>query len=367
MTSFEPGGTERQMIELVRRLDPDRWRVHLACFHARGAWFPRVADSVSSVAEFKVTSFARPAALRHLLEFAKWCRERGIAIVQTTELYSNIFGLPGAALAGVPVRIGSRRGMNGDRGAGHLVLQRAAYGCAHLVIANSHAAAARLADERVPPARVAVIPNGLDLAPFHRRTHERTPRKVTVVANLRPGKGHDVLIDAAAGVLRQVPDATFELIGGGSERRRLEERARAREVAAAFTFAGHCEDVPARLARADVFVLPSLSEAFPNAVLEAMAAGLPVVASEVGGIPELIVHEGTGLLTPPGDARALGQAIVRVMTEPGLSPRLGRAARAAVEARYSFDRMVTSFDACYTACLAARGVPASGPVGLAVS
>ena len=356
MTSFEPGGTERQMIELVRRLDSSRWCVHLACFHARGSWFSRVAESVASVTEFKVTSFARPAALRHLVEFARWCRERRIAIVHTTELYSNIFGLPGAALAGVPVRIGSRRGMNGDRTSGHLALQRAAYGCAHLVAANSRAAAARLAAEHVPARKIVVIPNGLDLEAFRPNSYERTPRTVVVVANLRSGKGHDILIEAAAHVLRDVPDARFVLIGDGPERRALEDLATVRHVRHAFTFAGHQEKIPACLAGADVFALPSRSEAFPNAVLEAMAAGLPVVASRVGGIPEIISDNSLGLLVTPGDPGALARSLVRVMTEPGLAARLGGAARCAVTARYSFDRMVTAFDACYAGALADRGL-----------
>ena len=112
MTSFEPGGTERQMIELVRRLDPDRWAVHVACFHARGAWFGRAAEAAASVAEFPARHFQRPETLRHAWAFARWCRAKRIAIVHTSELYSNIFGLPGAALAGVPVRIGNRREIN---------------------------------------------------------------------------------------------------------------------------------------------------------------------------------------------------------------------------------------------------------------
>src|SRR5204862_7826836 len=89
MTSFEPGGTERQMIELVRRLDGCRWTVHVACFHARGGWFGRVAEAAASVAEFPVTSFRDADAARHLWSFAQWCRTHRLAIVHTTELYSN--------------------------------------------------------------------------------------------------------------------------------------------------------------------------------------------------------------------------------------------------------------------------------------
>src|SRR2546422_7069158 len=91
MTSFEPGGTERQMIELVRRLDPARWTVHVACFHARGGWFGRVAQAAASVAEFPVESFRHLDALRQGWMFARWCRETRIAVVHTSELYSNIF------------------------------------------------------------------------------------------------------------------------------------------------------------------------------------------------------------------------------------------------------------------------------------
>lgn len=367
LTSFEPGGTERQMIELVRRLDPSRWSIHLACFHARGSWFGRIAGSVASVTEFPVDTFRRVDALRHLWAFSRWCRDRAVAIVHTTELYSNIFGLPGAALAGVPVRIGSRRGMNGDKSRAQVGLQRAAYSCAHIIVANSRAAAARLIDERVPAHKIAIIPNGLDLRAFRRPARQQPPRRVAVVANLRPGKGHDVLIDAAVEVLRHQPDATFEAIGDGSERNRLMARARARQVGRAFTFAGHREDIPARLAETDIFVFPSLSEALPNAVLEAMAAGLPIVASNVGGIPELISHERTGLLVAPGDAAALAASLLRVMTEPSLAARLGNAARVAAQARYSFHHMVTAFDACYIAALAGRAVSAGEPLDLVAS
>src|SRR5262245_25616466 len=153
MTIFDPGGTERQMIELVRRLDPARWAVHVACFHTRGAWFGRVQEVATSVAQFPVTSFQSPGALKHLWAFARWCRTHKIAVAHTTELYSNIFGLPGAALAGVPVRIGNRREINPDKSAAQVALQRAGYAVAHKIVANSRAAAERLRRERVPSRR----------------------------------------------------------------------------------------------------------------------------------------------------------------------------------------------------------------------
>jgi glycosyltransferase involved in cell wall biosynthesis len=359
MTSFNPGGTERQMTELVRRLDRSRWTVHVACFHARGAWFPRVADVAASVAEFPVTSFKSARTARHLWEFAAWCRRRRIALVHTTELYSNIFGLPGAALAGVPVRIGNRREINPDKSRGQIAMQRAAYALAHKVIANSRAAADRLLFERVPAHKVAVVANGLDFDRVQHRQWRPKLRKVVVVANLRSEKGHDVLIDAAVDVLRQFPDAEFELVGGGPELEPLLARAAARRMSHAFTFLGHRDDVAARLAQADLFVLPSRSEAFPNAVLEAMAAGLPIVASGVGGILELVDHGKTGLLVPPGEPRPLGDAICRLMAEPAYAGQLGDAARGEARARYSFERMVAAFESIYLTELTRRGVVAA--------
>src|SRR5262245_16429951 len=217
MTSFEPGGTERQMIELVRRLDRSRWAVHVPCFHRRGAWAGRVFEAAASVVEFPITTFRSTSAITHMAAFARWCRTFKIAIVHTTELYANIFGLPGAALAGVPVRIGNRREINPDKSPAQIAMQRAAYAFAHRVVANSGAAAARLRLERVPARKITVIPNGLDVDTIQPCAPRPRLRKVTVVANLRPEKGHDVLIDAAVMVLRRYPDAQFECVGNGPE------------------------------------------------------------------------------------------------------------------------------------------------------
>jgi glycosyltransferase involved in cell wall biosynthesis len=173
-----------------------------------------------------------------------------------------------------------------------------------------------------------VIPNGLDVDRVQPRQPRTRLRRIVVVANLRPEKGHDVLLDAAVEVLRRFPDAHVECVGGGPLLDALIARAEARGLLHAVTFLGQRDDVPARLADADLFVLPSRSEAFPNAVLEAMAAGLPIVASGVGGIRELIADDRSGLLVPAGDAAALADRLCRLMADPALAARLGGAARA---------------------------------------
>ena len=357
MTRFEPGGTERQMTELIRRLDPSRFAVHVACFHREGGWLPRVVERAASMNEFPIHGFAKPATAWQLLAFARWCRRMRVAVVQTCDLYANIFGLPGAALGGVPVRIGSRRELNPDKSLSQIRLQRLAYRYATKVVANSPAAQRILEREGLAPASIAVIPNGVDLAAFQARSPAPAVRRFIVVANLRPEKNHETLLAAVAALREEYPEVEVQIVGDGPRRRELETLACHRGIAANVTFLGHREDVPALLAAADAFVLPSRSEAFPNSAIEAMAAGLPVVASAVGGLLDLIEHGRTGLLVPPGEPDALAAAMRSVVRNPARAAALGAAARADVQQRYSFDRMVSAFEHLYRSALRERVSP----------
>jgi glycosyltransferase involved in cell wall biosynthesis len=363
LTRFEPGGTERQMIELIRRLDPRRFTVHVACLHREGAWLPRAAERAASVVEFPITGFAKAATAVQLLAFARWCRREQIAVVQTCDLYANILGLPGAALARVPVRIGSRRELNPDKTPGQIRLQRQAYRAASKVVANSSAARRMLEAEGLATASIAVIPNGVEIPPgpgrADRSAGERR-RTIVTVANLRAEKSHETLIDAAAALRADFPDLQVWIVGDGPRRTELERRVRDQGLQSTVQFLGHREDVPDLLAAADVFVLPSRSEAFPNGAIEAMAAGLPVVASAVGGLLDLIEHGRTGLLVEPGNSMALAGALRSLVEDEPTAARLGRAARDEIAAHYSFDRMVRAFEDLYVASLPARAVPGAG-------
>jgi glycosyltransferase involved in cell wall biosynthesis len=354
MSSFSAGGTERQTIELVRRLDRTRWDVRVAVFRDTGEWRQRVAGC-APIRAFKVTSFRRASLVRQMRAFAAWCREEQIAIVHTVDYPTNVFGLPAAALARVPVRIGSRRELTAGRSRAALAIQRAAYSTAHVVVANARAACAQLEREWVAAANIALVPNGVSVPPpLPHGTPRRRFRRIVTVANLRPEKGHDVLIDAARLVSGRLPDAHFTIVGGGPERAQLLRQMNEHRLGEVMTFLGHQDDVGGALAEADVFVLPSRSESFPNALLEAMASGVPVVASAVGGVLELVEHGRTGTLVPPGDAQALADSLCGVIAEPAGANAMARAARAHVAAAYSFDRMVAGFDALYQEQLGRR-------------
>jgi glycosyltransferase involved in cell wall biosynthesis len=315
-----------------------------------------MSEAAASVTEFPFPSFRHPEAMRQALAFRRWCRARGITVVHTADLYTNIFALAPAAAAGVPVRIANRREINPERTQAQIVMQRAAYQFAHRVVANCKAAAERLRVERVPAGRICLVPNGIDSCVYAGTRSRRPLRRVMVVANLRKEKGHDVLIDAAPEIMRNFPDARFDIVGGGPELEALQGRARAQGVGDAFTFIGYESNVADRLKEADIFVLPSRNEAFPNAVLEAMSSGLPIVASGVGGILELVDDGRTGLLVTPGDPHALAHSVCRLMGDRALGARLGRGACQEVQGRYSFERMTSAFETIYLSELHRRGV-----------
>jgi glycosyltransferase involved in cell wall biosynthesis/peptidoglycan/xylan/chitin deacetylase (PgdA/CDA1 family) len=341
---YAPGGTQRQMLELIARLDRRRFRVYPVCFHTEGVWFERL-QALGEVALFPIHGFRQAHTMRQLRAFADWCREKQIQVLHTCELYSNVFGLPGGALAGVPVRIGSRRGF--VESPGLQTLQRAGYAAAHRVVANSQAAAERLRTEFVPDHKILVIPNGIDPAAFAPHRYSSSPRRITMVACLREEKRIDVLVRAMPQILARYPDATLDLAGEGRCRGELTALANELGVADRVRFLGHRDDVPTVLEAADIFVLPSRSEAFPNSVMEAMAAGVPVVASNVGGIPELVRDGYNGRLVPPGNADALANAVLGLLDHPEQVEQFGRNGRGIVEQTYSFDRMVDQFETLY--------------------
>lgn len=352
--SFHPGGTERQMIELARRLDRSRWEVHVACFSTDGAWRDQLAST--PVTDFPIAGFLRRSTLQQARRFSEWCRERSIALVHTSDFYTNTFFLPAAAFAGVPARIGSRREIVADKRAAQLAVQRLAYSAAHLIVANAKAGATRLRREGVSPRRIAVVPNGLDVERFTEVRPMRPLRRIAMVANLRPRKGQDVMLAAMPRILARHPKVHLSLIGDGPMRGALVHQVRGMGIAHAVSFAGHAENVAKALADADIFALPSYSEAFPNALLEAMAAGLPAVATSVGGVPEVLEDGRTGLSVPPGNPAALADALLRLLDAPDLARTLGAAAQAAARERFSFERMVAAFEHLYLTTLA-RQIP----------
>lgn len=214
------------------------------------------------------------------------------------------------------------------------------------VVAPSHATGLELAQD-YGARGVTVIPNGIAPLPPGDRAVERPPGRPVVLfaGRLRTRKGVAVLVEAFSRLRREHPEATLVVAGDGEQRAALEAQVRALGLGGAVRFAGAQprSAMPGWYAAADLFCLPSLYEGFPLAILEAMAAGLPVVATAVSGIPEAVEDGVTGRLVPPEDATALARTLAELAADPEAARRMGEAGRSRVEAELSIPRIAAAY------------------------
>jgi glycosyltransferase involved in cell wall biosynthesis len=220
-------------------------------------------------------------------------------------------------------------------------------------------------DRGVDAQRVRVIHNGVDPGPFARARSERAAvraelafepqhRVIGTVANFhRRKKGYEVLVEAVPEVVRRHPDARFLWVGGDVDglEAEISARLRALDVAERVQMVGRRGDIPRQLSAMDLFVLPSTYEGLGIVLAEAMASALPVVASDVGGIPEVVVDGETGLLVPVGDSGALGRAICELLSDPQRAGVFGRAGLERAERNFGVDRMVEAYAEVFDSCV----------------
>jgi glycosyltransferase involved in cell wall biosynthesis len=258
-------------------------------------------------------------------------------------------------MAGVPVVIASQRDLGNLRPPLQQRLQRAMLSLATHVLVNSRAIADRLAGSRAARSgHLSVIHNGVDLSRFGPppASVRREPGiTVTVLANLRPEKGILQIVAAAAAVRQASPETRVDIWGEGPLRGEAEARIRSLGLSECVRLRGSTRTPEDVLRRSDIFVLPSLSEASSNVLLEAMATGLPVVATRIGGTPALVGD--AAVLVPPGDPAALAAALLDLAGNPALATRLGAAARSRALAEFGMDRMLERVDTLYRGLLGA--------------
>jgi glycosyltransferase involved in cell wall biosynthesis len=232
-----------------------------------------------------------------------------------------------------------------------------------------------LISDHVPPGKATVLYNGIDLArfqpPSESHAEDRTAIRhrlgipvddqvVTAVGQLIDAKGFDHLV-AAAARLRERPRTTFLIVGDGERRPAIAAEIERQRLGGRVRLLGKRDDVPEILWASDLFVCPSVwDEALGYVILEAMSAGLPAVASQVGGIPEVVQDGTTGLLVPPRDPEALARAIGRLLDDPEARERMGRAGRRAVEERFALDRAIERTITLYRELVGTRGEGSAG-------
>ena len=374
VTRFDVGGTEMQVLGLAEQFDPLLFPLTFGCMRRKGPIEREYGDRGWSISEYPIERFASLGAGRQMLRLARELHVLKPQVMHSYNFYANVFSIPAARIAGVPCIVASIRDMGVYLTPMQMRVQRWVCRLADRVVVNAEAVRNWLIDNGYEAGNIKVIKNGARTAasyPGESRSRIRSElgipvgaKVVMMVSRLNPQKGVEYLLASAPEILQRIPDAWFVVVGDIVFGSRAQEEAysqllasRVRELGVAnrVVFTGLRRDVPELLAAADLAVLPSLSEGLPNAVIEAMATGLPVVATKVGGIPELIQQGRSGLLVPPGDTNALAESITTVLSKPFLSKRLGEAARIRIQTGFSFEKMFQETVSLYRTVLAGKG------------
>jgi glycosyltransferase involved in cell wall biosynthesis len=361
--SLDVGGTERHLALVAPRLKQLGWALAVYCLSRPGQQasevaeagvrviFPPVPSSLKQ--ERGVTGVAR-LALSALKLFWVMLKMRP-RIVHLFLPGAYLLGGPLALFTRIPNRIMSRRSLNNYQ-ADHPIIRKCELRLhRHMtaILGNSRSVVRELVDEGCPPERVALIYNGIDISAFETRRERDNPLVLVTVANLIRYKGHSGLLNALGDIAGELPPGWSLLCVGRDDEMGAALRRRSRELGIEenVTFLGVRSDIPALLGAADIGILASHQEGFANSILEGMAAGLPMVVTNVGGNAEAVINGVTGLVVPPRDEKELGRAILQLARDRALRRKFGEAGRKRVENYFDIDRCVANYSRLYTGVL----------------
>ena len=352
MDSLLTGGSERQFALMAGTFRRASFDLYLGCIQRRG----RFLEDLGEIGEYPLGgSFLTVRALHSFGKIVGLLRRTRIDVAQSFDFYTNLVLVPASRLAGVPVVVASQRQLGDLLTPMQRRFQNSVFGLADCVVCNSWAAADQLARSGVPRKKLTVIGNALPstaLAP----TPPALPRRpdilrVGMVARMNaPYKNHAGFLRIAARIHQRMPDVEFLLVGDGPLRPELERQADALDLGDHAIFLGDRPDIPAVLASMDVAVLTSESESLSNAILEAMAARLPVVAYNVGGNAEL-VNDQRGVLVAAQNEQSFASAIQGLLSNAELRKQQGHDAHRFVEENFNLDRVCRRYEDLYLTLL----------------
>jgi glycosyltransferase involved in cell wall biosynthesis len=359
------GGTQRHLQQVLALLDPNRFHVQVLTLRAGGEVEDELRAGGVSVRSLSVGArLTSPRTLRAIVTTARALRRARVDVVHGYQWRPALVGTLAGRLAGVPLRLASKRSLTGeDRWAGrawrHIARQ------VDTVIVNADALRVE-GEQRGMRCRWVLLQNGVDTDHFRLAPPDAGTRAalgldphrpvVGTIGRLEDRKGHDQLLRAAGAMLAGANGRRPQvvIVGDGPLRESLVQQARALGVADSVRFVGMVPDVRPSLAAMDVFVLPSHAEGMSNALMEAMAAARPVVATAVGGNTEVVIDGKTGVLVPPGDPGAIARAIAALLRAPDRAAGLGAAAREFVTQRFGARARVAELERLYEERLALR-------------
>jgi len=353
ITELNVGGAEMVVAKITAHLNEDRFHCSVCSLLPDGRLAEVLQEQGIKTLSLNVKE---KFDVRGLFRLLRLLREEKTDILHTHLFHANLLGRIAGRMAGVPVIISHQHGVERSRSKVRSLLDRLTSRYADVVISTCEVVKQTLIKrDKIPPDKIRTIYKGVEIT--NAEVKSSSARRnlgitsdvpvVGIVANLRSMKGHDTFLKAARMILNDVENARFLIVGGGPLEGKLKALAFKLGVSPQTIFTGFRDDVPSLLATMDVFVLPSLWEGVPIAILEAMAMAKPVVATEVGGIPEIVVNGETGILVPPQNPKLLAEAIIALLQNRERAEAMGRAGRERVERCFTVERMVQQTEALY--------------------
>jgi glycosyltransferase involved in cell wall biosynthesis len=361
------GGAQQHLLEVLKRLDRRAFAPMLYALHAlpQHAYLAEARALDVEIIEGHVPESLRgPALLGPVVRLARHLRRRRVAVVHSYLFHANVVGTLAARLARTPVALVSKRSLDVYPNRGELAACRLANRLAHRVTANSEAVKRHVHRvEGCSLERIVVIPNGIDLDRIATAPHEGdaplsdSRPVIGTIGRLSPKKGQEDLLSAAALVLARMPEARVVLVGDGRLAGALRKQAHDLGIESRVRFLGAVPDGARLLPLLDVYVLPSHIEGMSMGLIEAMAAGRPIVATDAGGNAENVIDGVSGLIVPPRAPDRLADAILTLLKDPDRARAMGEQARRRAREHFTVDTMVRRMEQLYRECLAVRGAP----------
>jgi len=336
------GGLERLLVDFARMHNRRRYEMEFMVFREIGAFANQIHDAGCPV--HQLTERGR---MRGVIELAQFLRKHEFDVVHTHNTHPHIYGTLAARLAGVPVVINTRHGQRVERNwKSRWPYRFAAMLADRMIAVSDDAARMSVREAGVPEKKVARIWNGIDVEQFAWRGPVSEPVGIAV-ARLSPEKDIPTLLHAVHAAVERVPEFRLIIVGDGPERRRIESLRAELELETNVQILGERGDVPQWLARAGFFISSSFSEGISLTLLEAMAVGLPVIATDVGGNPEIVENGVCGEVVPSGDADAMADAIIGFCQKRETWVDMGQRGRQRVKEHFEIGRMIDEYESLY--------------------
>ncbi len=354
ISTLDVGGVQGQLLEVVKRMDRRIFENYVGTFSPGGKWEILYREEKIPVVIFKRGFRFDPLLIWRIYSFL---REKDIRILHTYLFTANTWGRLAGILASPSLIIASERNAIPWKKFPHLFLDYALSDFTHKIITCSEAVRElSIRRSRIPPYKIGVLYNGVDVEKFRPRDKEECREKISLpggkkiigsLGRIHPCKGYVYLLKAGKEILSLYPEVAFVIGGEGEEKKRLENQVKREKIEGNFYFPGYVEDRVSFLNSLDMAIFPSLYEGLGMSILEAMSCGIPVVASQTGGIREIIEDGKNGILVPPGEVRKLTQVILWLLRNPYKAKKLGEEGRRRIKEKFRIEKTVERLQELY--------------------